>query len=206
MSTFTRSRRSVWADARFLIGIVVVVLSVAGVWAVVASAGTTAPVLQATRTITLGEPLVSGDFRVVEVGLGSITDLYLSPQDLRPGQVALRTVFDGELLPVSAAEDADANRTTTIVIESSTGIPADVAAGSIVELWHSPPVDDGDGQGPPRILVADAIVSSVTTSEGMLAADGTTAEVVIDRADVADVLAAITGGSVLSVVPIGATS
>ncbi|WP_295105464.1 hypothetical protein [uncultured Microbacterium sp.] len=206
MSKFSRSRRAVWGDARFLIGIAVVALSVAGVWAVVSSSGATTPVLQATRTIPLGEALVSGDFQVVDVGLGSVSDRYLAPQDLRPGQIASRTVVDGELMPTSAAEDADANRTTTIVVESSTGIPADVDAGSIIELWHSPPVDDGALPGTPRILVADAIVTSVTKTEGMLAADGTTAEIVIDRADVADVLSAITGGSVLSVVPIGSTS
>ncbi|CAH0163096.1 hypothetical protein SOM10_00565 [Microbacterium sp. CFBP9023] len=206
MSKFSRSRRAVWGDARFLIGIAVVALSVAGVWAVVSSSGATTPVLQATRTIPLGEALVSGDFQVVDVGLGAVSDRYLAPQDLRPGQIASRTVVDGELMPTSAAEDADANRTTTIVVESSTGIPADVGAGSIIELWHSPPVDDGALPGTPRILVADAIVTSVTKTEGMLAADGTTAEIVIDRADVADVLSAITGGSVLSVVPIGSTS
>jgi hypothetical protein len=205
MSKFARSRRAVWGDARFLIGIAVVALSIGGVWAVVSSSGTTTPVLQATRTIALGEALVSGDFQVVEVGLGAVTDRYLSPQQLRPGQVASRTVFEGELMAATAAEDADANRTTTIVVESSTGIPADVVAGSVIELWHSPPLDDGSSQGPPRILVADAVVTSVTKTEGMLAAGGTTAEVVIDRADVADVLAAITGGSVLSIVPIGST-
>lgn len=206
MSKFVHSRRAVWGDARFLIGIAVVALSIGGVWAVVSSSGTTTPVLQATRTIALGEALVSEDFQVVEVGLGTVTDRYLAPQELHAGQVASRTVFAGELLATSAAESADANRTTTIVVESSTGIPADVAAGSVIELWHSPPVDDGGSQGPPRILVADAIVTSVTKAEGMLSADGTTAEIVIDRADVAEVLAAITGGSVLSVVPIGSTS
>ncbi len=206
MSKFSRSRRAVWGDARFLIGIAVVALSVTGVWAVVSSSGATTPVLQATRTIALGDALVSGDFQVVDVGLGSVTDHYLAPEDLRPGQVASRTVFDGELMPASAAETADANRSTTIVVESSTGIPADVAAGSVIELWQSAPVDEGALPGPPRILVADAIVASVTKSEGMLAADGTTAEVVIDRADVADVLSAITGGSILSIVPIGASS
>ncbi|WP_311257677.1 SAF domain-containing protein [Microbacterium sp. WCS2018Hpa-9] len=205
MSKFVRSRRAVWGDARFLIGIAVVALSIGGVWAVVSSSGTTTPVLQATRTITLGEALVSDDFQVVEVGLGTVRDRYLAPQELHAGQVASRTVVAGELMATSAAEDADANRTTTIVVESSTGIPADVTAGSIIELWHSPPIDDGGSQGPPRILVADAIVASVTKTEGMLAAEGTTAEVVIDRADVAEVLAAITGGSVLSVVPIGST-
>ncbi|MFJ4997494.1 hypothetical protein ACIP5T_05040 [Microbacterium sp. NPDC088619] len=206
MSKFVRSRRAFWGDARFLIGIAVVALSIGGVWAVVSTSGTTTPVLQATRTIALGEALIASDFQVVEVGLGTVTDRYLAPQELRTGQIASRTVFEGELMATAAAEDGDANRTTTIVVESSTGIPAGVAAGSVIELWHSPPVDDGSGQGPPRILVADATVASVTKTEGMLTAEGTTAEVVIDRADVADVLAAITGGSVLSVVPIGSTS
>ncbi|MEV7798344.1 hypothetical protein AB0O14_04590 [Microbacterium foliorum] len=206
MSKFVRSRRAVWGDARFLIGIAVVALSIGGVWAVVSSSGTTTPVLQATRTIALGEALVSGDFQVVEVGLGTVTDRYLAPQELRPGQIASRTLVEGELLATSAVEDADADRTTTIIVESSTGIPAEVAAGSVIELWHSPPVGDDGSQSPPRILVADAIVASVTKTEGMLAAEGTTAEVVIDRTDVPEVLAAIIGGSALSVVPIGSAS
>lgn len=206
MSKFVRSRRAVWGDARFLIGIAVVALSIGGVWAVVSSSGTTTPVLQATRTIALGEALVSGDFQVVEVGLGTVTDRYLAPQELRPGRIASRTLVEGELLATSAVEDADADRTTTIVVESSTGIPAEVAAGSVIELWHSPPVGDDGSQSPPRILVADAIVASVTKTEGMLAAEGSTAEVVIDRTDVPEVLAAITGGSALSVVPIGSAS
>ncbi|MGK3948101.1 SAF domain-containing protein [Microbacterium sp. K2] len=206
MSKFVRSRRAVWGDARFLIGIAVVALSIGGVWAVVSSSGTTTPVLQATRTIALGEALASGDFQVVEVGLGTVTDRYLAPQELRPGQIASRTLVEGELLATSAVEDADADRTTTIVVKSSTGIPAEVAAGSVIELWHSPPVGDDGSQSPPRILVADAVVASVTKTEGMLAAEGSTAEVVIDRTDVPEVLAAITGGSALSVVPIGSAS
>ena len=206
MHKFARSRRTVWGDARFLIGIALVALSMLGVWAVVSSSSATAPVLQANRTIVQGEPLVSADFQVVEVGLGALTDRYLAPQDLVPGQVAARTVSDGELLAASAAETADARRSTTVVVESSTGIPADVDAGSVVELWDAPPKDDEGHQEAPRILVSEAIIASVSRADGVLASDGATAEVVIDRADVAAVLAAITGGSALSVVPIGSTS
>ncbi|KQQ68838.1 SAF domain-containing protein [Microbacterium sp. Leaf320] len=208
MHKFARTRRAVWGDARFLIGIALVVLSIGGVWAVVSSAGSTTPVLQANRTIVRGEALVSGDFQIVEVGLGAITDRYLAPQDLHPGQVASRTVAAGELMSETAAEDADASRTTTIVVDSSTGVPADVATGSVVELWHAPPPagDENNAQATPRILVSEAIVASVTRTDGMLATDATMVEVVVDRAEVADVLGAITGGSVLSVVPIGTRS
>lgn len=206
MNNFARSRRAFWGDIRFLIGLALVALSIGGVWAVLSSSGTTTPVLQAGRTVVTGEPLVSGDFRTVEVNLGAVAGEYLEPGDLRPGLIASRTVAEGELVPRSAAEPADARRSTTLVIESSTGIPSDVATGSVVELWHAPAVVDGAPAEPPRILVVDAIVATVTRSEGMLAGDATAVEVVIDRADVAEVLAAITGGSVLSVVPIGAGS
>lgn len=206
MQRFARSRRAVWGDVRFLIGIAVVALSMTGVWVVVSSSGATTPALQATRTIVAGEALVSGDFQVVEVGLGPLTDRYLAPHDLEPGRVAARTISEGELMSTSAAEDAAARRTTTILIESSTGIPGDVGAGSIVELWHAPPEDQEGNREAPRVLVAEAIVASVSKTDGVLGADGTTVEVVIDRAVVAEVLAAITGGSTLSVVPIGSAS
>lgn len=206
MAFLSRPRTAFWGDIRFLIGIVLVALSVLGVWLLVSSAARTTPVLQASRTIVQGEALVSSDFQVVEVGLGQLTDDYLAPQDLESGQVAARTLTEGEIVPTSALADADAGRTTTIVIESSTGIPAGVVAGSVVELWQAPPLDDGRSFDAPRILVADVIISAVVESEGMLASDTSTVEVVIDRADVADVLAAITGGAALSVVPVGSTS
>lgn len=202
MTSTSRRRRAFWADARFLIGIALVVISIVGVWFVVSSSGRTTPVLQADRTIVQGEPLTSADFQVIDVGLGQLTDDYLAPQDLESGQVAARTLTRGELVPASAVADADAGRSTTIVVESTTGIPDDVAAGTVVELWHAPPLDDR-AFDTPRILVADVIVAAVIESDGVLSAGRTTVEVVIDRADVADVLAAITGGSALSVVPVG---
>ena len=77
-------------------------------------------------------------------------------------------------------------------------------SGSVVEVWHAPPLDDGRTHDLPRILVADAIVADVTREQGMLAGEGVSVQVVVDRARVAEVLAAITGGSALSVVPTGA--
>ncbi|WP_091231924.1 SAF domain-containing protein [Microbacterium sp. 3J1] len=204
MNKATRRRRAVWGDARFLVGIVMVALSIGGVWLVVSSASATSPVLQANRTIVQGEALVSNDFRVVEVNLGAIVDTYLAPQDLVPGLVAARTVSEGELLPSRGTTDAETSRTTTVVVESSTGIPAQVKTGSVVELWHAPTLDESGETDVPRLLVADVTVAEVTSSEGVLAAGGTSVELVVERADVADVLAAITGGSLLSIVPIGA--
>ncbi|KJQ55867.1 SAF domain-containing protein [Microbacterium sp. SA39] len=202
MAVLSRPRRAFWGDVRFLIGIVLVILSISGVWLIVSASDDAVAVLQAHRNITEGEALSSGDFQVVEIGLGALADDYLGPQDLQPGQVASRTLKKGELVPVSAAVDAADNRSTTIVVESSTGIPEALAAGSVIEVWHAPPLEDGRTYDTPRILVADVIVHAVLEEDGMLDDAGAQIEIVIDRSDVADVLAAVTGGSSLSVVPV----
>lgn len=203
MTTHPRARRAFWGDIRFLIGIALVILSIVGVWLIVSSARQTTPVLQADRTIAQGEALVSDDFRVVEVSLGSVIDGYLAPQDLEPGMIAARTLSDGELLPVTAAGDAQSGRSTSIVVESSVGIPESVAVGTRVELWFAPPSIETDEFDTPRILVADVVVASIPESEGVLAQRSAMLEIVIDRSEVADVLAAITRGAALSVVPVG---
>jgi hypothetical protein len=206
MTTHPRARRAFWGDIRFLIGIVLVILSVVGVWLIVSSARETMPVLQADRTIAQGEALASDDFRVVEVSLGVAAEEYLAPQDLHPGMVAARTLAGGELLAAGATADAQSRRTTNIVVESSVGLPAHVEVGTAVELWYAPPLDDAGEFDTPRILAADAVVASIPEEDGMLAERSAAVEVVIDRSDVADVLAAVTTGAALSIVPVGSGS
>src|SRR5690349_23893404 len=113
MAVLSHPRRAFWGDVRFLVGIALVVVSITGVWLIVSAADDAAPVLQAGRTITEGEVLTSGDFQVVEIGLGALADEYLGPQDLQPGQVASRTLERGEIVPISATADAAESRSTT---------------------------------------------------------------------------------------------
>jgi len=206
MTSLSRPRRAFWGDLRFLIGIALVALSIAAVWVIVSASDDATPVLQAKHTIVQGEALTSDDFQVVEVHLGLLTADYRGPENLGAGRIASRTLAKGEIVPIAALTDAKRSRSTTIVIDTSTGIPEDVEAGTVVELWHAPPIDDGRSFETPRILIAEAIVRDVIEPEGVLAESGTRLEVVIDRAGVADVLAAVTGGSALSVVPLGSGS
>ncbi|MCM3779276.1 SAF domain-containing protein [Microbacterium hydrocarbonoxydans] len=205
MRTPSRPRRAFWGDVRFLLGLGMIAASIGGVWLVVSSAGATTPVLQATRTIAEGEAVGSDDFQVVEVNLGALGDRYLAPEDLGGGSVASRTLTADELVPASALADADSRRTTTIVIQTGTAVPGEVAAGSTVELWQSRAAEDGVEAQAPSILVEAATVASFVEKQGVLASDEAGVELVIDRSDVAAVLAAIAGGAGLSIVPIGVT-
>lgn len=210
MTSNPRPRRRLINDTRFLIGLLLVCVSVAGVWFVVSSARQTTPVLQATRTILAGEALVSSDFRAVDVSLGSVGDRYLTPERLAPGLVATRTLHDGELVPVAGAGESAAADTTTVVINSALDVPAAVAAGSLVEVWHAPSKNDRSGKEAepvaPRVLLPGATVASVSRDTGMMSNSQAALELVIDRNELADVLSAVSSGATLWVVPVGAGS
>lgn len=195
--------RAFWADARFLLGIVLIVGSIASVWAVVAAARHTVPVLAAARTIVAGEVIGPGDLQTAEVALGRRDQAYVTPHALEPGAVALRTIGEGELVARSAVGPAAMIDTTTIVMRVADEVPAAVVTGAVVEVWAAAPRERGEF-AEPRVLVADAIVASVMTADSVMGSDGTSLELVVRRADVAAALAAIADDSRLSVVPVAA--
>ncbi|MET0296970.1 MAG: SAF domain-containing protein [Microbacterium sp.] len=199
------SRRRPWGDARFLLGLLLVAASIAGVWFVVAAARSTTPVLAAAHTIVPGAVVTDADVLVVDVALGQSGGAYIEPVDLVPGLVATRTIDEGELVPAAALDDAATARTTTVVLRSAADVPASVGPGSVVEVWRAPLLESG-AYDEPRILVADATVVSVTRDESMMGGGSAALEIVIARSDVAAVLAAIADGSSLSVVPTSGAS
>lgn len=205
LDTARRRPRAFWSDARFLLGVVLIVASVAGVWFVVSSARQTVPVFAAARTIVPGEA-VSGDaIRVVDVALGQVGDRYLAPAALESGLVATRTIEAGELVPHSAVGTASRGSMTAVVVRSAVDVPASVGTGSAVEVWSAPLLERGK-YDTPRILVADATVSSVTRDDSMIGGGSAALELVIPRAEVAAVLAAMSAGAVLSIVPTAGAS
>jgi len=200
----TRPRpKPFWSDARFLIGVVLVVASIAGVWFVVSASRQTAPVLAAARTIVAGQAVSADDVRTIDVALGRTVDAYLSPDELADGVIATRTIESGELVPLSAVGDAARSDTTNVVVRSAVDVPESVRTGSLVEVWAAPLIERGRYETP-RILVADASVVSVTRDEGVIGGASAALELVVPRADVADLLAAMSDDSALSIVPAAA--
>ncbi len=194
--------RAFWADARFFLGILLIVASIAGVWLVVAAARQTVPVFAASRTLVPGEVVASDDLTVVDVALGQVGGAYLVPGALAEGTIATRTIQKGELVPTSAVGDASAARVTTVVLRSAIDVPASVTAGTVVEVWAAAPLEQGRFDTP-RILVPDATIVSVTRDDSMIGGGSAQLEVVIPRADAAAALAALADESALSVVPTG---
>ncbi|WP_194397832.1 SAF domain-containing protein [Microbacterium atlanticum] len=194
-------RRAFWGDARFFLGVLLVVASVAGVWLVVTAARQTVPVYAAADTLVPGQVIEAGDLEVVDIALGPLADVYLHPGETAADAiVATRTVPAGELVPAAAVGDATSARTTNVVVRSAVDVPASVGTGTVVEVWTAPLREDG-GYEEPRVLVADATVVSVTRDDSMIGGGAAALELVIPRADVPATLAAMSDESALSIVP-----
>lgn len=195
-----RGARRGLADARLLLGIALVLVSVAGVWFVVAAARDTEPVLVATRTIVAGEEIAPGDLDVAHVALGAVGEHYEASGPAE-GAVATRTLARGELVPAgSIATDRDA-ASTRIVLRSSTPLAASIEPGSRVEVWAAAPLEQG-AFAPAEILVAEATVARIDAGGGMVTDGSTHVEIVLARADVAPALDAVAARAAISVVPL----
>ncbi len=192
--------RAFWNDLRFFVGLGLIAASVAGVWLTVTAARQTVPVYAAAHTIVPGDEVTEADLRQVETSLGAAEGAYVTSGRLAPGVIATRTISEGELVPLSALEDGARSRMTTVVVQTTGAVPSEVVAGSVVELWAAPVLEQGEF-GIPAILVADATVAAVNEADSLLGARGSALELVVPRSDVAAVLQAVAASAALSVVP-----
>jgi hypothetical protein len=207
-------RRRFVPDARLLLGIALVVASVGGVLAVVNSADARVTVYVAARTIAPGDSVLADDLLARQVALDDATTLYLSsgqvPDD---GLVATAVVRQGELVPRSAVGSAMGTASTSIVLHLSGEVSESVVAGAVVDVWASSsasPSGELSSDDPlepfpaPIVLCADALVTRVVESQGIVAAgDGQSVEVLVPRIRIARLLQAIADDDALAVVPAG---
>ena len=108
-ATRGRAPRSFWIDPRFVVGVVLVLGSVIGVYAIVAAADRTTQVYVARDALIVGQTVDGDDLVATSVRLGDGADVYLAadgpPTD---GLVMTRSVLAGEMIPASAVSTHDA--------------------------------------------------------------------------------------------------
>lgn len=196
------SIRAARVDARFLIGVALVVLATVGMWFVITAARSTTTMPVAVSPILAGQVIGAEDVRLVEVALGTAADAYAVDAGAVSGMTAARAIGAGEFFPRDALREDPVVETTAVVIDAASAVPASVVRGAAVEVWVSEP--DAEPQVPARVLVADATVSGVTEVTGIRRGTGPRLELIIPRSQIAAVLEAIAAGSALAVVPIGA--
>lgn len=188
-----RFRRPTWRDPRLLTGALLVLLSVAGVTAVVAAADRTEPYFAAARDIEVGQTVTEEDLVPVDVRLQDAAPLYLPADTVpAPGTVATQRVAEGQLLPGSALATADRLDRKPVGIPVAHPLPDDAGPGSRVDVWVAAQKSSGRGHEPARLLLPAVEIASVETEETALGAGrGTVVHVLVEDGPMGELVDAL---------------
>lgn len=170
-----RLRRPRWRDPRLLVGLLLVLASVAGVVALVGSAQRTQGYWAAARDIAPGTPVDAGAFTRVEANLSGAERLYLSADDPAPaGRLVSSAVRAGELVPVGALADADPQGRRPVGVELAEPLPEGVGVGDRVDVWVAAPREGGRGHEDPKRLAQGIEIAELAHDEAGFGGGATT--------------------------------
>lgn len=200
-----RLRRPSWRDSRLLVGVVLVLASVAVGSRLVASLDRTVPVWAAASTLPSGRVLAAADLQAVNVHLGSSVSAYLTADRPAPvGAVLQRTVGAGELVPSAALSSAGTGDRRAVSIPVAAPVPEALRAGAAVDVWSSAKETTGTtgGYRAPVRLAQGAPVVAVTGEGSQLGvARGASVQVLLPPDQLTAVLDALANGAKVALVP-----
>ncbi|MCC9176137.1 hypothetical protein [Arthrobacter sp. zg-Y750] len=196
-----RLRKPSWRDPRLLLGVLLVLGSVAGVVALVDGADRTTQVYAVRHDIAPGSPVRGEDLVAVPVRLGGAEKRYLTVSEGVPPDVVAGTVLrEGELVALSAlAEPATLDR-KPVGLRVEDPLPASTETGSRVDIWASMPNAQNGFEEPERLIEA-AEISELTVTESALGANRSTELLVlVDDSDLPLLLSALSNQAKVTVV------
>jgi hypothetical protein len=202
-----RIQRPSWRDSRLLVGLVLVLGSVALGSHLVARADDRVPMYAAATALAPGQSLTDAAVVRVDVRLGDGVAGYLSAREPLPAdRVLLREVRPGELVPASSVgtpDDAGLSQ-VTIAVDPTSAAP--LVAGTVVDVYVNPRVPGGapgEYAGPELLLERAAVVSVDTSGRGLGSSGrGTAVRVMVPTEQVADLIAAVDLEAKVTVVPV----
>ncbi|MHA7173677.1 hypothetical protein [Arthrobacter monumenti] len=196
-----RLKKPSWKDPRLVVGLLLVLASIAAVVAIVGKADQRTSVYAAKDTISVGERIQEGDLVAVPVRLGEAKEEYIPVADGVPENAyAQRLVSGGELLARSVLDDADALDRKPVGITVEESLPDEAHVGSRVDVWVSRAMPDG-GFAEPELLLAGAEISQLSDKSSALGSATTTQlHVLVDDTHMADLLGALSNEAKLAVV------
>lgn len=157
-ATALRLQRPSWKDPRLLLGILLVLASVAGVVGLVRAAETSTVLYAAKEDISVGQTVSLDQLVSVEARLGSAEGRYIREGEIPLGRIALQRVAKGDLVPASILGAPESLDRSPVSINVQEPLPAEVVPGSRVDIWIAPP-DGRNGFAEPRLAIPAAEVS-----------------------------------------------
>jgi len=202
-----------WLDARLVLGVLLVLVSVLVGARVLSGSDRSQLVWATSRALAPGSVLTSADLVPVQVRLFDSAALYLDASQPPPtGYVASRGLGAGELLPDDALRRPELDvdfRLVTVLVEVG-HVPPDLVGGQQVDAWVTParapaatpaaPAESGEEPADAPLRGAQLVLPALTVSAGpptaSFGAGGSAAPVVLQVRpdDVARLLSAVSLG------------
>lgn len=196
-----RLRKPSWKDPRLLIGVLLVLASVAGVVSLVGAADQTTEAYAARQAIAVGEKLTIDKLHRVKVRLGEVGEHYLTPESGPDGQsVAVQRIGKDQLVPRGSLGQADTLDRKPVAVTVEESLPAQAVPGSRVDVWVALP-DTRNGFNQPALLLPGAEIAQLTAGGTALGSSRSTIVMVLVPDDqMANLLGAQANKAKISVV------
>lgn len=190
-----------WLDARLVLGVLLVLVSVVVGARVLTSADASERVWVATHDLSAGSTLTEGDLRSGQVRLAGLGSGYLLADSAKPlGYVLRRGVGADELLPRAglARPDAPGVSLRDVSVPVAAGhLPDDLRAGQQVDVYVTPRQGGSAGPSAATRLVLSRLTVSLRPRAGGLATSGGAGVVLsVPQSDAAALVAAVQAGGV----------
>ena len=178
-ATAARLKRPSWKDPRLMVGILLVLASVAGVVFLVGSADRTTEVYAARDGIAVGETLTPDNVVRVKVRLGDAEQHYITASDGLPqGTVAVQRIAKDQLVPRASLGEVDQLNRKPVAIQVEQSLPSQAVSGARVDVWVAQP-DAKNGFSEPKLVLPGAEIAEVTTGSTALGSSKTTVLMVL---------------------------
>lgn len=178
-SAAARLKRPSWKDPRLLVGILLVLASVAGVISLVGSADRTTEVYAARDSIGVGEMLTVDNMVRAKVRLGDIEQRYIPVEGGLPeGVVAVQRIGKDQLVPRESLGTVDALNRKPVAVTVQEALPTQAVAGTRVDVWVALP-DAKNGFSEPKLLLPGAEIAEITSGSTALGSSRSTVLMVL---------------------------
>lgn len=192
-------------DARWIVGVLLLALGVAGTLRVISGFDDSVAVWAAKSTLTPGQRLGAADVVRTRVHLDRGNSRYVLAEGPAQG-IVQRVVGAGELIPSAALGDASGVSVRSVSVTLERGQADVVRAGADVEVWVAAKVD-GAGTASyekPEKIIDRALVARIGGRTGGVVAvsEGQPVEILVPKEALADVIDAVNSGSRITLVPL----
>lgn len=203
-----RLPRARWLDARLLIGLLLILLSVVVGAKVFADADERVQVWAVTHDLGADTTLSADDVVARSVRLDAAAGRYVSADESLDGLVLTRPVGKDELLPVAAVAEPGADDLRRVVVQVDRFGVAGLAKGRVVDVYAVRDTKSGSEPAKPELVLSGVTVADdVDSGRSTFGGSGSKAGVTLFVAgpDVAKVIDAMAHGTVyVAQVPAGA--